>query len=133
MIKTGIQGVATIYIPNPVLGVRYRHIAPGSGIVGVATEHGGAVLHFEGNLYGAENLMTYEERVRQAAGRLFQRYPTVARLYLAYPELGEFLAVGAIDQEYRISYDDAECRARALAYGDACTNGARTARTSAQA
>jgi hypothetical protein len=35
---------------------------------------------FEGNLHGAENLNTYEERVKMAADRLMTGYPTVARM-----------------------------------------------------
>lgn len=35
-------------------------------------------VHFEGNRYRAINLQTFEDRVRQAAGRLVEHYPTVA-------------------------------------------------------
>ena len=36
-------------------------------------------VYFEGNLYGASNLVTVEQRLAQAAGRLLARYPTRAR------------------------------------------------------
>lgn len=36
-------------------------------------------VYYEGNRYGMSNIRTFEDRVFQAAGRLVQRYPTIAR------------------------------------------------------
>lgn len=60
-------------------------IAPGSAIVGNPTEaelHDGRRLvqiYYEGNLYGASNLDTYEGRLLIAADRLSVHYPTIAQ------------------------------------------------------
>lgn len=37
------------------------------------------LVYYEGNRYGHENLRAYGDRVACAAGRLDQRYPTIAR------------------------------------------------------
>lgn len=38
-----------------------------------------AIVYFEGNRYDVPNLRSFEERVRHAADRLVERYPTIAR------------------------------------------------------
>lgn len=58
-----------------------RQIKAGSGVVMRETAQG-LVLDYEGNLYGAENLRTYAERLKHAAGRAAANYPTLARLWL---------------------------------------------------
>jgi hypothetical protein len=55
------------------------NIAPGSGIVGVEADDQHYCVYYEGNLYNADNLSTWRQRVRHAAGRLLAGYPTVAR------------------------------------------------------
>ncbi len=54
-------------------------IKPGSSMVGFRT--GGfdaTVVYFEGNIYGAENLKTFEERAICSYGRMVMSYPTCA-------------------------------------------------------
>lgn len=72
-----------------------RYIRPGSGIVLREREH--AILDFEGNLYGAENLRTYRERLMHAAGRARDNYPTVARTFLDSVE--DLVFVGTYDTD----------------------------------
>ena len=73
-------------------------IAAKSGVVGRPSDISPLAvdLWYEGNLYGAVNLGRYVERVRQAAGRMEQNYPTVAHMTAA-----EFMVVqvGEYDAE----------------------------------
>lgn len=79
-------------------------IDSGSGIVTDATKIAERIeVYFEGNRFGAVNLRTFEERVKQAAGRLQQRYPTIARGFYAP---SEFESVGT----YTFSDDWKETR-----------------------
>jgi hypothetical protein len=61
-------------------------IVRGSGIVSQGRGYRGdsarVEVYYEGNLYGAENLSRYADRVMHAADRLSARYPTVARAVL---------------------------------------------------
>lgn len=41
------------------------------------------VIDFEGNRYGAANMVTYADRVHHAYGRHTEHYPTVARLVVS--------------------------------------------------
>lgn len=68
--------VAGIYVP--VSAELQAAIEPKSGIVGINKNDGNVLIYYEGNLHGASNLETYEERVKCAAGRMFTRYPTSA-------------------------------------------------------
>lgn len=80
MSKTEVAGPVSAGIYLPVEGSTLAgHIKRGSGIVGTTTEEGTLLLHYEGNLNGAANLIKWSDRVRCAAGRHFLRYPTVAR------------------------------------------------------
>lgn len=55
-------------------------IAARSAIVSSADQTGDRRLcYYEGNLLGADNLVRYSDRVRCAAARAADRYPTVAR------------------------------------------------------
>jgi hypothetical protein len=69
-------------------------IAPGSAVVAMlADDFDHLVIYYEGNLYGAENLRTWEQRLECAAGRLVAKYPTVARMTVentAVRPLGEY-------------------------------------------
>ena len=97
--------VAKIY--TPVKGGRLASlIAPRSGIVGSLGPLG-LTIYYEGNLNGASNLMTYEERVVSAAGRMFTGYPTSATMRLPplpgedaqgnrAPGFGELIPVGEV-------------------------------------
>lgn len=81
-------------------------IDPRSGVV--AKRKGDQVMvYYEGNRMGAENLRRYAERVSNAAGRLFQRYPTVAKsAYSLADFLSQFQIVGYCTDAYEIEIHD---------------------------
>ena len=95
--RLGSKGIlARVAIPrlHPANG----GFAPGTAVVWAAGE-----LTYEGNLYGAENLRAFSERAKVAAGRLFTRAPTVARLAISPGEFAErFRVVGQIDDAYSL-------------------------------
>jgi hypothetical protein len=67
-----------VYVPTKAAAAKLEFIATGSGIVG--KQRGAWVdLWYEGNLYQAENLNRWVERVACAAGRMGENYPTRAR------------------------------------------------------
>jgi hypothetical protein len=80
------QDPVRVYIPHPESSL-VRSIDRGSGIVGVDAGGGRVLIYYEGNRYGAENLVRYAERVEQADGRLQSDYPTVARAVVAAREV----------------------------------------------
>lgn len=91
--------VLNVYVP--VSGtVLERMIVRGSGIVGTPHPPGTdrVLIDYEGNLYGSENLKTYEDRLLHAGGRHAVRYPTVARMAARSEDL---LLVGSYDTETR--------------------------------
>jgi len=88
-----------VYVPavgaDPSDGITV--IAARSGIVGRPTRWEKLVeLWFEGNLYGAPALETYPARVRQAAGRMTENYPTIARMIV---DREKVVYVGQYDTE----------------------------------
>lgn len=87
----------TIYVPSPG-GRVSQYVAPGSGIVGVADEKrpDRVRIWYEGNLYDAENMRTYKDRLMHAADRAATNYPTVARATVPKDDL---IAVGVYDTE----------------------------------
>lgn len=72
------------------------HIARGSGIVSLPLPPARTdlLVYFEGNLYDAVNLRTFEERVQCASGRLATNYPTVAMA--GFPR-SQFVVVGTYE------------------------------------
>jgi hypothetical protein len=78
----------------------------GSGIVGSPTRDGLIKVDYEGNLYHAENLRTFWERLFHAAGRHVTGYPTVAREYAAAGQGFRYWIVG------RFNYPEAVERVR---------------------
>ena len=72
----------------------FTTIAPGSAIVGRGETDGRVHVYFEGNLHGAINLERFIDRAAVAAGRLEQRYPTVAQAFMPAERLVE---VGTFD------------------------------------
>ena len=99
------MSVLNIYVPRPDSAAE-RTVARGSALVGrhdsvrrVAVDGHEDVMqevHYEGNVYGAENLRSFEERVAVAAGRLVANYPTVARGWFSDRDL---ILVGAYNPE----------------------------------
>lgn len=100
----------TVYVPAQNSELR-QIIAPGSGIVGsaVETEEGPKIrIDFEGNIYGADNIKTFGDRVYQAVSRHGgpdqPPYPTTARRVV---DPHTVKAVGHFDQkEGRVIVED---------------------------
>lgn len=90
-----------VFVPNEDHPIRTM-IAAGSGIVGAPALRGGYLeVDYEGNLYGAANIVTYADRISLAYGRMVQHYPTIARTLVepeALTRVGTYLpATGVVD------------------------------------
>ena len=94
-----------IIIPKPSSPYRAM-IAKGSGVV-LQPRDTMDVIYYEGNLYGAVNLRSYEERIQCAAGRAHTRYPTVAMSGVFKNDLEQFVTVGCCDPQngYRVTFN----------------------------
>lgn len=79
-----------IYCPKPDSPMA-KTLKPGSAIVGDPDKitEGRAHIYYEGNVYGAENMRQYTERLLHAGGRLTTKYPTVAQAFIPLDELDE--------------------------------------------
>jgi len=115
-----------IFVPRRPVdpGSPLEHIVAGSGIVGtpnpveaMAADRMSfaermlndeplalVLIDYEGNLYGAVGLDTYEGRVRRAYERHVSRYPTVARMLVPAAEL---VQIGWYDPETGAEIDAA--------------------------
>jgi len=73
-------------------------VARGSGIVGgvYGINPGKLHVYFEGNIHGAGNINTFEDKLFHAWGRMDQRYPTTAQMVV---DDHDVLHVGAFDPE----------------------------------
>jgi len=71
-------------------------IKGGSAIVGYLVDSETIHAYYEGNLYKASNLKTYEERALCAYGRCSMRYPTIAQVGVP---VTEFEIVGKLSPE----------------------------------
>lgn len=70
-------------------------IVPGSACVAAPIDGSNLWdVYYEGDVYNTG--MTFDDKLLHAAGRLIQRYPTIARMVLAEPQL---LFVGLYDYE----------------------------------
>lgn len=54
-----------------------KTIEAGSGIVQDVNNPN--IIYYEGNLYGADNIKTFADRIYMAWGRMIQNYPTIAK------------------------------------------------------
>lgn len=97
------MSIYQVLIPKPETS---SWIANGSGIV-ASIEGGVARIYFEGNTHLACNLHEVETRLLIAAGRLRDRYPTVAKTSLVEEDLQKhFIIVGLYDlDELHLSID----------------------------
>lgn len=73
-----------VYVPNAAAPERLRDaialIDPKSAIVSAPDPSGDELLvYFEGNRYGAANMLTFADRAMHAADRLAVNYPTIAK------------------------------------------------------
>lgn len=84
----------TCIVYVPIAGSRAeRLIDHGSGVVG--SLGGDTILvDFEGNRFGASNVVTYADRVAVAASRHAVSYPTIAR---ASPPASDLCRIGVFD------------------------------------
>lgn len=75
-----------------------QELEPDTAIVGIPDQDGAMVAYYEGNLYGALNLVEFKDKAACAAGRLFTKYPTTAMCWLSGERVAaELEEVGAID------------------------------------
>ena len=98
--------VLQVLVPDAGSSAAHR-IHRGSGIVGRAGLSPTIRVDFEGNIYNAENLRTFDQRVQHAAGRLLTGYPTSARSTFARHT---FTVVGTIRDGVVVITDTARVR-----------------------
>lgn len=84
-----------VYVPNKIGRSSLGFIHAGSAIVskGFEDSEGYIEVYYEGNIYGASNIRSFEDKASHAADRLAKRYPTIARrkvLKSHLTEVGEF-------------------------------------------
>jgi hypothetical protein len=98
-----------VFVPASPTSPLATRIARGSGIVGPAESYAAGTISvdYEGAVYGQANLVTYADRVRHAADRQLQSYPTVARCVVPRSDLRQ---VGWFDPDSNTItlLDDAE-------------------------
>ncbi len=70
-----------VYVPNAEGRKHLGYLSAGSAIVstGQPISSDTILCHYEGNVYGAENLSAFGDRACNAAGRLLENYPTIAK------------------------------------------------------
>jgi hypothetical protein len=100
-----------MYVPDPTARAAVKasvaKIDPKSAIVGVPIQGpiaALALIYFEGNRYNAANVVTLADRALIAAGRLAERYPTVASATVPSTAL---LRVGTFTPGHGIDVPDA--------------------------
>lgn len=99
-----------IYVPRPG-SLTEAMIRPHSAVVASIDEGVDmASCFFEGNIYGAQNLRSFHDRLVVAAGRLTSDYPTTARALVSVADLirvasydTRFLAVRDVIDGQRLS------------------------------
>jgi len=101
-----------VYVPAPG---HQTFIDAGSGVVATEAPGGGLLrADYEGNRYGAINMVTYADRVNHAAGRAADSYPTSARSVLPSDTL---VRVGTWDDKTgRVHLDGVAARAAVRAW-----------------
>lgn len=86
-----------VYVPKEEFQQEIAiHIREGSGIVGFARNEDDPhrIFYYEGNLYGASNMREWDDRVKNAYGRMATSYPTSAMIALP---VEKFEVVGKTD------------------------------------
>lgn len=104
--RLGSKGeFAWVVVPREGSGPDLQ-IGRASGIV--AQRQGDqVVVYYEGNLYGYANLKSYTDRVKNAAGRLFKRYPTIAKSVYSLSQFQcDFRIVGYCSDAYVVNLTD---------------------------
>jgi hypothetical protein len=115
-----------VYVPNRASphGLAARGLVPGSAIVGrsettvdTPSPPGWRQVYYEGNLHGAENIITFADRVYHAADRLVHGHPTTTRAIVPAVALA---TVGTFDYRTRtLSLSDQAALAAWLGFDDA--------------
>lgn len=95
--------ILDVYVPELA---QLQDIRPKSGIVARQNHEDHVTIYYEGNIYGGS--MTYEEKVRIAAGRCIESYPTVARMRVPKNTL---VLIGQYDRASRTLILDLDRRA----------------------
>ena len=80
----------TLYIPNKDTYLA-KHLKKGSALVASGTDLDTITIYYEGNVYNSADMELYEDKVLHAAGRLLQKYPTVAKSKVS---LSDVLCIG---------------------------------------
>ena len=70
-----------------------HELKKGSAVVAVKRPSGQVIAYYEGNIYGACNIVTFDDKAVLAYGRLVQNYPTSAKFVL---DPDEYEIVGSI-------------------------------------
>lgn len=70
-----------------------HHLKKGSAVVAVKIPSGQVMAYYEGNIYGASNIVSYNDKAMLAFGRMVQNYPTTATMVI---EAEDYEAVGTI-------------------------------------
>jgi hypothetical protein len=81
-----VKSTETIFVWVPAPGAEHK-FRPGSAIVSFAPGPDGLADCYLQDECGAANIRTYADRVEQAAGRMIESYPTVARIAVPVTEL----------------------------------------------
>jgi hypothetical protein len=91
----------TVYVPAPGSTLE---IEAGAALIGTPDPESGSVLiDYQDSGSGRDEFRRFIDRVRYAAGRHLERYPTRARRSLAESDL---IAVGHYDERERVIYID---------------------------
>lgn len=100
----------SIIIPKSPQFLQPFGISLQSGIVAQIYQKGDTVsIYYEGNIYGAENLKSYLQRVYHAASHLIHKYPTIAHVTIPLKDYQNlFLEVGVFD--YNSCLEDMKTR-----------------------
>lgn len=89
-----------VYVPKEGTSLE-RLVKRGSGIVGENFIGDETLVYYEGNIYGASNIRSYEDCLEVAAGRMIEKYPTVARMIVRGEDL---ILAGVWDPETKVLY-----------------------------
>lgn len=85
----------TVLVPTQESHLR-NIIRKGSAIVVDGDIKVGAIAYFEGNVYEACNIKTFEDKAYHATSRLEHKYPTSAKVYVTDADM---LVVGTYSSE----------------------------------
>ena len=81
-----------LLVPKATLQAAH-HLKKGSAVVAVKRPSGLVIAYFEGNIYNASNITTFDEKALLAYGRMVQNYPTTAKMAI---EIEDYEVVGSI-------------------------------------